>query len=140
MGLIKVSKFIKLLVFLLFVLLFTISAYNHFVSGETFNGVIFSVGVIIGFCWLIKETVATIKKKNMFKKEVVLDKFLMERLKTSLSLSYLYLIVHLSIAIYSFKSNDLIAFKESATFALFISFNIFMFSQIFQAFIYYTRE
>lgn len=69
----------------------------------------------------------------MFNKEVILDKFIIERLKTSLSLSYLYLIVHLSLSI--FADSNLQAFQESATFALFMSFVMFMVAQIVQAFI-----
>lgn len=129
----RVPKILKLFFNLLFILLFTFVAYNSFVSGETFNGIIFSVGAIVCSYLLIKETLVATKKKNMFNKEVILDKFIIERLKTSLSLSYLYLIVHLSISI--FADSNLQAFQESATFALFMSFVMFMVAQIVQAFI-----
>lgn len=129
----RVPKILKLFFNLLFILLFTFVAYNSFVSGETFNGIIFSVGAIVCSYLLIKETLVATKKKNMFNKEVILDKFIIERLKTSLSLSYLYLIVHLSLSI--FADSNLQAFQESATFALFMSFVMFMVAQIVQAFI-----
>ncbi|WP_340084630.1 hypothetical protein MHB50_20420 [Siminovitchia sp. FSL H7-0308] len=140
MSILRIPKFINILVKLLFILLFTYAAFNFFVNGVLFKGVLFSAAVILSVYWLAKETFVAIKKKSIFKKEVVLDKFLMERLKTSLSLSYLYLIVHLSISMFSSEANNLLAFKESATFALFVSFTIFMFSQVFQAFIYYSKE
>ncbi|KKE78120.1 hypothetical protein DTX80_17475 [Bacilli bacterium] len=133
MSSMRVPKILKLFFNLLFILLFTFVAYNSFVSGETFNGIIFSVGAIVCSYLLIKETLVATKKKNMFNKEVILDKFIIERLKTSLSLSYLYLIVHLSISI--FADSNLQAFQESATFALFMSFVMFMVAQIVQAFI-----
>lgn len=133
MSSMRVPKILKLFFNLLFILLFTFVAYNSFVSGETFNGIIFSVGAIVCSYLLIKETLVATKKKNMFNKEVILDKFIIERLKTSLSLSYLYLIVHLSLSI--FADSNLQAFQESATFALFMSFVMFMVAQIVQAFI-----
>ncbi|MFC9541631.1 hypothetical protein ACFTQ7_17400 [Lysinibacillus sp. NPDC056959] len=138
MGLVRVPKFLKLLFSLLLVLVFTFVAYNNVTSGETFNGVIFSIAVLVAFSFLIKETLTTTKKKSFLKKEVLLDSFIIERLKTSLSLSYLYLIIHLSIAI--FANNDLGAFEDSVVFALFVSFNIFMIAQIFQAFFYNSKE
>ncbi|MGE7942285.1 hypothetical protein ACQKNB_09380 [Lysinibacillus xylanilyticus] len=138
MGLVRVPKFLKLLFSLFFVLVFTFVTYVNFTSGETFNGVIFSVAVIVAFSFLIKETLITAKKKSWFNKEVLLDHFTIERLKTSLSLAYLYLIIDLSISI--FTNNNLVAFKDSVTFALFVSFNIFMVTQIFQAFFYYSKE
>lgn len=140
MSLIRVPKFLKFLVNLLFISIFTFVAYNFFVSGNIFNGVIFSVAVVVSFGFLTKEVVVNIKKKSMFNKEVVLDKFIIERIKTSLSLSYLYLITHLSISIFASKANDFAAFKVSVTFALLVSFIIFMFAQIFQAFIYSSKE
>lgn len=139
MSLIRVPKFLKFLVNLLFISIFTFVAYNFFVSGNIFNGVIFSVAVVVSFGFLTKEVVVNIKKKSMFNKEV-LDKFIIERIKTSLSLSYLYLITHLSISIFASKANDFAAFKVSVTFALLVSFIIFMFSQIFQAFIYSSKD
>ncbi len=138
MGLVKVPKFLKLLFNLLLVLVFTFVVYNNVTSGKAFNGVIFSIAVLVAFSFLIKETLTTAKKKSFLKKEVLLDNFIIERLKTSLSLSYLYLIIHLSIAI--FANNDLVAFKDSVNFALFVSFNIFMIAQIFQAFFYNSKE
>ncbi|MEY9980598.1 hypothetical protein [Lysinibacillus sp. RC79] len=138
MGLVRGPKFLKLLFSLIFVLVFTFVAYEYFTSGATFNGVIFSIAVIVAFYFLIKETLITVKKKSLLKKEVLLDNFIIERLKTSLSLSYLYLIIHLSISI--FANDNLVAFKDSVTFALFVSFNIFMVTQIFQAFFYYSKE
>ncbi|KOS63834.1 hypothetical protein [Lysinibacillus sp. FJAT-14222] len=138
MGLVRVPKFLKLLFSLLLVFVFTFVAYNYVTNGETFNGVIFSIAVLVAFSFLIKETLTTAKKKSFLKKEVLLDNFIIERLKTSLSLSYLYLIIHLSIAI--FANNDLVAFKDSVTFALFVSFNIFIVTQIFQALFYYSKE
>ncbi|MFJ7981383.1 hypothetical protein ACIQ1D_13965 [Lysinibacillus xylanilyticus] len=138
MGLVRVPKFLKLLFSLLFVLVFIFVAYEYFTSGATFNGVIFSIAVIVAFCFLIKETLITAKKKSFFKREVLLDNFIIERLKTSLSLSYLYLIIHVSISI--FANNNLVAFKDSVTFALFVSFIIFMVTQIFQAFFYNRKE
>ncbi|WP_134022565.1 hypothetical protein [Lysinibacillus sp. YR326] len=138
MGLVRVPKFLKLLFSLLFVLVFIFVAYEYFTSGATFNGVIFSIAVIVAFFFLIKETLITAKKKSFFKREVLLDNFIIERLKTSLSLSYLYLIIHVSISI--FANNNLVAFKDSVTFALFVSFIIFMVTQIFQAFFYNSKE
>ena len=138
MGLVRVPKFLKLLFSLIFVLVFTFVAYNSFTSGATFNGVIFSTANIVAFYFLIKKTLIIVKKKNLFEKEVLLDNFIIERLKTSLSLSYLYLIIHLSISI--FANDNLVSFKDSVAFALFVSFNIFMVTQIFQAFFYYSKE
>ncbi|MCR6525374.1 hypothetical protein [Lysinibacillus capsici] len=138
MGLVRVPKFLKLLFSLIFILIFIFVAYNSFTSGATFNGIIFSITVIIAFYFLIKETIITIRNKNLIKKEVLLDNFVIGRLKTSLSLSYLYLIIHLSISI--FTNNNLSTFEDSVTFALFMSFIIFMFTQIFQMLFYSGKE
>ncbi|KAF0817701.1 MULTISPECIES: hypothetical protein [unclassified Cytobacillus] len=134
----RVPRILKMFVSLVFVALFTFVVYNSFESGDNFRGIIFSAAIIVSAYVLIKDIVVAIKGNSLLNKEVVMDQFIIGRIKTSLSLSYLYLIVHLSISLYS--SDSLAAFKDSATLALFISFLVFMLIQIFQAFIYHSRE
>ncbi|GIN41992.1 hypothetical protein M3685_12395 [Heyndrickxia oleronia] len=137
-GTLKMPKFLKLIIELAFILLFAFLAIKHFSDGSTFNGIVFSGGVIVAVVLLIKEIITVTKSKKLFEKEVIMDGFLLGRLKTSLSISYLYLVIFLSVTI--FTDNSLESFRDSVSFAFFSSLVVFMFAQLVQFFFNYSRE